>query len=113
MDWIRNSPLFDKAGGILHGEYSTSFKSNKDFMPHGNLQISFSADGTSFDIDIGNRTQVFLCGAILGCAGRNLVLYMSQTWGGLKRRIPLFDNILAYVFPASPKLPSELTPAPA
>ena len=59
------------------------------------------------------RTQVFLCGAILGCAGRNLVPYMSQTWGGLKSRIPLFDNILAYVFPASPKLPSELTPTPA
>ena len=59
------------------------------------------------------RTQVFLCGAILGCAGRNIVLYMSSAWGGLKRRIPLFDNILAYAFPASPKLPPDAPPAPA
>jgi hypothetical protein len=59
------------------------------------------------------RTQIFLCGAILGVAGRNMVLYLSSAWGGLKRRIPLFDNIMAYVFPASPKLPSDAPPAPA
>lgn len=59
------------------------------------------------------RTQIFLCGAILGCAGRNIVLYMSSAWGGLKNRIPLLDNILAYVFPASPKLPPDTMPAPA
>jgi len=58
------------------------------------------------------RTQIFLCGAILGCAGRNLVLYMSSAWGGLKQRIPLFDNIMAYVFPASPKLHPDIPPAP-
>jgi hypothetical protein len=59
------------------------------------------------------RTKVFLCGAILGCAGRNMVLYMSSAWGGLKSRIPLFDNIMAYVFPASPKLPPDAATAPA
>jgi hypothetical protein len=30
------------------------------------------------------RTQVFTCGAILGRAGRRLVLHLSQSWGGLK-----------------------------
>jgi hypothetical protein len=59
------------------------------------------------------RTQVFLCGAILGRTGRNMVLRLSTAWGGLKSRIPLFDNILAYVFPASPKLTTNFPPAPA
>jgi hypothetical protein len=50
------------------------------------------------------RTQVFLCGAILGRAGHKLVLHMSSAWGGLEKRNSIFDNILAYVFPTSPKL---------
>ena len=32
------------------------------------------------------RTKVFLCGAVLGCSGRNLVLYMSLAWGALSIR---------------------------
>ena len=52
MQEIANSPIFDRADGSLHGEYSTSFKSNKNFMRPGNLQLSFATDGTSFDIDI-------------------------------------------------------------
>jgi hypothetical protein len=59
------------------------------------------------------RTQIFLCGAILGCAGRNTVLYLSSAWGGLKSRIHLLDNILTYVFPASQKLPPDVMSAPA
>jgi hypothetical protein len=50
------------------------------------------------------RTQVFLCGAILGRAGRKQVLHMSAAWGGLEARNPLFEKILCYVFPTSPKL---------
>ena len=50
------------------------------------------------------RTQIFLCGAIPGQAGRKQVLHMSSAWGGLEDRNPLFEKILSYVFPTSPKL---------
>ena len=50
------------------------------------------------------RMQVLTCGAILGRAGRRLVVHLSQSWGGLKSRIPLLDSILACEFPTSPKL---------
>ena len=43
------------------------------------------------------------CGAILGRAGRRLVLHLSQSWGGLKTRNPLLDSILAWQMPTSPK----------
>jgi hypothetical protein len=50
------------------------------------------------------RTQVLTCGAILGRAGRRLVLHLSESWGGLKTRTPLLDNILTWQIPISPKL---------
>jgi hypothetical protein len=50
------------------------------------------------------RTQVFLCGAVLGRAGRRAVLHLSESWGGLSQRKPLLDNLLAYPFATSPKL---------
>jgi hypothetical protein len=50
------------------------------------------------------RTQVLTCGAILGRAGRRLVLHLSQSWGGLKTRIALLDSILTWQIPISPKL---------
>jgi hypothetical protein len=50
------------------------------------------------------RTQIFLCGAILGKSGRKQVLHLSSTWGGLETRNSLFEKILSYVFPTSPKL---------
>ena len=50
------------------------------------------------------RTQVFLCGALLGRAGHRLVLHLSSSWGGLQRRIPLLENVLAYGTSISPKL---------
>jgi hypothetical protein len=53
------------------------------------------------------RTQVFLCGALLGRAGHHLVLHLSASWGGLQQRIPLLENILAYGIPTSPKLHPE------
>ena len=49
------------------------------------------------------RAQVFLCGALLGRAGRRLVLHLSTSWGGLQQRIPLLENILLYGLPTSPK----------
>lgn len=50
------------------------------------------------------RTQVLTCGAILGRAGRRAVVHLSQSWGGLRSRIALLDNILTCEFPISPKL---------
>ena len=50
------------------------------------------------------RTQVLTCGAILGRAGRRVVVHLSQSWGGLRTRIPLLDSILTCEFPTSPKL---------
>jgi hypothetical protein len=57
------------------------------------------------------RTQVFLCGAILGRAARKQVLHMSSSWGGLETRNPLFEKILGYVFPTSAKLDLSLQAA--
>ncbi len=50
------------------------------------------------------RTQVLTCGAILGRAGRCVVVHLSQSWGGLRTRIPLLDSIVTCEFPTSPKL---------
>jgi hypothetical protein len=50
------------------------------------------------------RTQIFLCGAVLGRAGRRIVLHLSESWGGLSQRKPLLDNLLLYQFSTSPKL---------
>jgi hypothetical protein len=54
------------------------------------------------------RTQVLTCGAILGRAGRRVVVHMSQSWGGLKTRIPLLESILTWEIPTSPKLASAI-----
>jgi hypothetical protein len=45
------------------------------------------------------RAQVLTCGALLGRAGRRLVLHLSDSWGGLKTRIPLLDSILNWQIP--------------
>ena len=50
------------------------------------------------------RTQILTCGAILGRAGRRLVIHLSESWGGLQKRIPLLDSILKWQIPTSPKL---------
>src|SRR5215475_1688053 len=54
------------------------------------------------------RTQILTCGAILGRAGRHLVIHLSDSWGGLKTRIPLLDSILHWQIPISPKLEPAL-----
>jgi hypothetical protein len=56
------------------------------------------------------RSQVFLCGAVLGRAGHRLVLHLSSAWGGLTSRNALFDKILDYCLPTSPKLNPESSP---
>ncbi len=45
------------------------------------------------------RTQVLTCGAILGRTGRRLVIHLSESWAGLKTRIPLLDSILNWQHP--------------
>jgi hypothetical protein len=50
------------------------------------------------------RVQVFLCGAILGRTGHHPVLHLSAAWGGLDERNSLFDKLLHYEIPTSPKL---------
>ena len=54
------------------------------------------------------RAQVLTCGAILGRAGRRIVLHLSKSWGGLAQRIPLLDHILNWQIPTSPKFEPEL-----
>lgn len=54
------------------------------------------------------RVQILTCGAILGRAGRHIVLHLSKSWGGLKQRIPLLDHILNWQIPTSPKFEPEL-----
>jgi DNA-directed RNA polymerase subunit N (RpoN/RPB10) len=50
------------------------------------------------------RTQGLTCGAILGRAGRRVVVHLSESWGGLKTRISLLDSILKWEIVTSPKL---------
>lgn len=60
------------------------------------------------------RTAVFLCGAILGRAGRQTVLHLSACWGGLDKHKPLLETILSWKNQLSPKLvPPEDQPATA
>lgn len=54
------------------------------------------------------RSQILTCGAILGRAGRRLVIHLSESWGGLKTRIPLLDSISKWEIPTSPKLESAV-----
>jgi hypothetical protein len=54
------------------------------------------------------RTQVLTRGAILGRAGRQVIVDPSGSCGGLKSRIPLLDSILACEFPTSPKFTPPL-----
>ena len=60
------------------------------------------------------RTAVFLCGAILGRAGRQAVLHLSACWGGLEKHKPLLETILSWKNQLSPKLiPPEDQPSTA
>ena len=50
------------------------------------------------------RTRVFLCGAVLGRHGRQPVLYLSLSWGGMEGRSALRQAILQWQKPTSEKL---------
>ena len=50
------------------------------------------------------RQTVFVCGAALGRRGHHLVLYLSQSWGGLTQRKPLLDRLRQTLLPTAPKL---------
>jgi hypothetical protein len=50
------------------------------------------------------RTTVFLCGAVLGVMGRDLVVKLSAAWGGLNKHKPLVAATLEWLQSASPKL---------
>jgi hypothetical protein len=50
------------------------------------------------------RTSVFLCGAILGVIGHDVVVKLSAAWGGLDKHKPLVEASLNWLKCASPKL---------
>jgi hypothetical protein len=57
------------------------------------------------------RSEIIICGAVLGRAGHHSTLYFSTAWGGLDRRIPLLEAILRWPPPISPFLqPNRKTP---
>ena len=47
---------------------------------------------------------VFLCGAVLGVMGRDVVVKLSAAWGGLRKHKPLVEAALNWLNVASPKL---------
>lgn len=62
------------------------------------------------------RAAVFVCGAVLGRAGRRLMVRLSQTGGGLARHKPLIlkasepPKPIAPLFPRPPTLSDDLIP---
>jgi len=50
------------------------------------------------------RVAVFLCGAVLGVMGRDVVIKLSAAWGGLRKHKPLVVATLDWLKCASPKL---------
>ena len=50
------------------------------------------------------RTQVFIAGAIVGHAGKQLALKLSAAWGGLAKHKPLLEAVLKWPELTSPKL---------
>ncbi len=50
------------------------------------------------------RVAVFLCGAVLGMMGREVVLKLSAAWGGLGKHKPLVAAALDWLKCPSPKL---------
>lgn len=49
------------------------------------------------------RVAVFLCGAVLGVLGRDVVVKLSAAWGGLGKHKPLVEATLDWLNVASPK----------
>ena len=55
------------------------------------------------------RAAVFVGGAILGRKGRDAVVRFSESWGGLKKHIPLIEQALKNGKPIAPLLPRPPT----
>lgn len=55
------------------------------------------------------RAAVFVGGAILGRKGRDVVVRFSESWGGLKKHIPLIDRALKTGSAIAPLLPRPPT----
>jgi hypothetical protein len=49
------------------------------------------------------RSSLFTCGAIAGRSGHKMVLYLSQSWGGLVDRMSILESILPPPPSTSPK----------
>ena len=58
------------------------------------------------------RTGIFLAGAVLGWAGKEMVVRLSAAWGGLKKHKPLVESVLRGTNPTSPKLAPLEAPPP-
>lgn len=58
------------------------------------------------------RSSLFLCAAAAGRSGHKLVLFLSQSWGGLAQRKPLLDILAALENRTSPKLTLHCANAP-
>lgn len=59
------------------------------------------------------RSQIFVAGAILGLAGKQVALKLSQAWGGLTKHKPLLEAVLQWPRSTAPKLnplPAALAP---
>jgi hypothetical protein len=52
------------------------------------------------------RFTVFTWGAVMGLSCHYLVLQMSNNWGGYSQRQPLFNSLLHWPTPTSPKFDS-------
>ena len=63
-----------------------------------------SAPKTGYRQPATLRAAVFVCGAILGRAGRQTVLHLSACWGGLEKHKPLLETVLSWRNQTSPKL---------
>ena len=63
-----------------------------------------SAPKTGYRQPATLRAAVFICGAILGRAGRQTVLHLSACWGGLDKHKPLLETVLSWKDQTSPKL---------
>jgi hypothetical protein len=50
------------------------------------------------------RSTIFLCGAMLGVMGRDVVIKLSTAWGGLAKHKPLVEAVLNWLNSSSPKL---------
>ena len=50
------------------------------------------------------RVAVFLCGAVLGVPGRDVVVKLPAAWGGLRKHKPMVTAALDWLKAASPKL---------